>query len=242
MGRFLTPSKVAILCLISLYTEGVVPNGSVVPILSFIVSHILPINFHKEGATSPYQRDKNHAVALEQFEEILSVYASSIPGRSLWDLFLKKIWSINCCDALEVFFSNVSTVLVKTREEQIQDRDNGIEPETDRMLISRTSPLGVFVRRAQLEFVHLQFHDSVKLWRGFIKYRLPTHRSWLKKNPSENQTAIDVNLEELDLDESSYLAKVVYGDIEHDSNDNVGISTKDVERLLDFQVGELQSE
>src|SRR5207302_868078 len=113
----------------------------------------------------------------------------------------------------------------------------GVEPETDRMLISRTSPLGIYVRRAQLEFVHLHFHDSVKLWRSFIKYRLPTHRSWLRKNPLEHQTAIDVNLEELGLDTSSYLARVVYGNIEHDADDDVGVSTKDFERLLDFQIG-----
>lgn len=241
MSRYLTPSKVALLCLVSLYTEGVVPNSSAVPVLSFLVSHILPLG-SSERASLSFKRDRNHAVSIQEFEETLSPHASSIPGRSIWDLFLKKIWSLDCCDALEVFFSNISSIVEKTREEQIQDRDNGIAPVTDRMLLTRCSPLGAFVRRAQLEFTRLQFHDSVKLWRGFIKYRLPTFRAWARRNPSSEQTAIDVNLLDLGVDSSSHLAQVVYGNIGDDLEAEAGISTKDVERLLEFQVGELQSQ
>ncbi|KAL1961512.1 hypothetical protein VTN77DRAFT_1653 [Rasamsonia byssochlamydoides] len=242
MSRYLTPSKVALLCLVSLYTEGVIPNNSAVTILSFLVSHILPLGSSEQSSRSSlsFKRDRNHAVSIEEFEETLSPHTSSIPGRSIWDLFLKKIWSLDCCDALEVFFANISSIVEKTREEQIQDRDNGIAPVTDRMLLTRCSPLGAFVRRAQLEFTRLQFHDSVRLWRGFIKYRLPTFRAWARRNPSSEQTAVDINLLELGVDSSSHLAQVVYGNIEQDSEEEAGISTKDVERLLEFQVGELQ--
>jgi len=240
MSRYLTPSKVALLCLVSLYTEGVIPTSSIVPVLSFLVSHLFPLE-SAESSPPSAKWQGSHAVAIDELNKVLSVHSSSVPGRSVWDLFLRKIWSLDCCDALEVFFANISSVLAKTREEQVRDRDNCVAPETGHILLSRYSPLGAFVRRAQLEFTRLQFHDSVKLWESFIKYRLPTYRAWARRNPSGEQTAVDVNLIELGLDSSSQLAQVVYGNIEDNLEDDRGFSTKDAERLLEFQVGELQS-
>ncbi|KAI9927999.1 anaphase promoting complex subunit 5 [Aspergillus wentii] len=239
MSRYLTPSKVALLCIISIYTEGVVLNSSAIHVLSFLVASLFPID-SAESSASSRKWEKQCSVSITDLEEALSVHPSSIPGRSVWDLFLKKIWSLDSCDALEIFFSEISEMLVKTREEQIHDRDNGLALETGTMRLSRCSPLGTFVRRAQLEFTRLQFHDSVKLWKGFVKYRLPTYQMWARRNPSDEQTPVDINLFELDLDPSSELAQVVYGNIEDDSEDEQYVSTKDVERLLEFQVGELQ--
>lgn len=50
-----------------------------------------------------------------------------------------------------------------------------------------------------------------------------------------------MNLLELQLDETSYLAQVVYGNMADDAEYERNVSTKDVERLLEFQIGELQS-
>lgn len=241
MSRYLTSSKIALLCLIAVYTEGVVPNSSAVHVLSFAVSCLFPLDATDSSASSQ-KWGRQYSITINDLEETLSGHASSIPGRSVWDLFLKKIWSIDSCDALGEFFADISSLLAKTREEQLHDRDNGIAPETDHMRLSRSSPLGAFVRRAQLEFTRLQFYDSVKLWKGFVKYRMPTYRVWARKNPSSEQASIDINLLELDLDSNSHLAQVVYGNIEHDSDDEGSISTNDVERLLEFQVSELQSE
>ncbi|QGA21289.1 hypothetical protein EYB26_008999 [Talaromyces marneffei] len=241
MSRFLTPSKVTLLCLVSLYVEGTVPNTSAVPVLSFLISHILPLPpGDSDRSPRAFTRDKKHAVSLDALEEVLSYHASSIPGRSVWDLLLRKMWSLDCCDALETFFADIHQIVEKSREEQIHDRDNGIEPVSDRMLLSRSSPLGAFVRRAQLEFTRLQFHDSVKLWRGFVKYRMPTYRAWARRHPSGGESAVDVNLAELGLDSDSPIGQVVYRNIDYDSDDEAGVSTKDVEQLLSFQVEELQ--
>lgn len=239
MSRYLTPSKIALLCLISVYTDGVVPNSSAIDVLSFLMSCLSPLG--SDASSSLNRGDSNYIVAIDDLEDALSSKASSIPGRSIWDLFLKKIWSIDSCDALEVFFTEISDILVKSREEQIRDRDNGLAPETGRMRLSRCSPLGAFVRRAQLEFTRLQFHDSVKLWKGFVHYRLPTYRVWSKKNPSTERDPVDINLLELNLDSTSHLAQVAYGNIEMQEEDGIYVSTKDVERLLEFQIGELQS-
>ncbi|KAF9888439.1 Anaphase-promoting complex subunit 5 [Aspergillus nanangensis] len=239
MSRYLTPSKTALLCLISIYTDGVVPNSSAIDVLSFLVSCLSSL---KPGSPrSPFDKWENqYSVSITDFEDALSTRPSSIPGRSVWDLFLRKVWSIDSCDALEDFFANVSDMLVKTREEQMRDRDNGLAPEVGCMRLSRCSPLGAFVRRAQLEFTRLQFHDSVKLWKGFVQYRLSTYRAWAKRNPSNEQSIVDINLPMLGLDTSSSLAQVAYGCVGDDAEDESYISTKDVERLLEFQIGELQ--
>ncbi|KAK2758075.1 anaphase promoting complex subunit 5 [Arachnomyces sp. PD_36] len=238
MTRYLTPSKVALLCLVSVYADGVVPNSATVPILSFLVSHILPPNSSKslhETSTRP--------ITIQDFEEATISLPSSIPGRTVWDLLLRKIWSIDCCDSLELFFTDISAILTKTREELLWDRDNGIAPEVGgEMKFSRSSPLGAFVRRAQLEFTRLQFHDAVALWRHFVKYRMSTFKAWAKRNPSADaQAAVDVNLMELGIDLTSPLGRVVYGDLEGEGAEEEGfVSTRDVERLLEFQVGEMQ--
>ncbi|KAL4980558.1 putative anaphase-promoting complex subunit Apc5 [Aspergillus desertorum] len=239
MSRYLTPSKVALLSLIFIYTEGVVPNSSAIYVLSFVVAHLSPLGA-VDAPSSSDSWSAQYSVSIEDLEKALKAYPSSIPGRSIWDLFLRKIWSIDSCDALELFFTEISTTLAKTREELIRERDAGLAPESGRMRLARCSPLGAFVRRAQLEFTRLQFHDSVKLWKGFVKYRLPTYQAWARRNPFDEQASVDINLLELGLDTSSHLAQVAYGNIEGDEEDDCYVSTKEVERLLEFQIDELQ--
>lgn len=238
MSRYLTPSKVALLCLVSVYADGVVPDSATIPILSFIVSHVLPPN-----STQSLHETSTRPISIQDFEDVTIQHASSIPGRTVWDLLLRKIWSIDCCDSLELFFTDISMILTKSREELIWDRDNGIAPEVGGgMRFSRSSPLGTFVRRAQLEFIRLQFHDAVALWTNFVKFRMSTYKAWAKRNPADAQTAVDVNLTELGIDLASPLGRVVYGDLEVENGEEEGfVSTRDVERLLEFQVGEMQS-
>jgi anaphase-promoting complex subunit 5 len=109
------------------------------------------------------------------------------------------------------------------------------------MRLSRSSPLGAFVRRAYLEYTRLQFHDSVKLWSGFVKYRLPTYHVYARRNPSDSHDPVDINLFDQGLDSTSYLSRVVYGNIEDEVRDKGVVGVKDAERLVEFQVGELQS-
>ncbi|KAL5337549.1 anaphase-promoting complex subunit 5-domain-containing protein [Aspergillus crustosus] len=239
MSRYLTPSKVALLCLVSIYTEGVVPNSSAIHVLSFVVAHLGHLG---AGDASSLSDDwaAQCSVSIENLEKALISCSSSIPGRSIWDLFLRKVWSIDSCDAFDGFFSAISTTLAKSRDEQVRDSTAGLPPESGCIHLARCSPLGAFVRRSQLEFTRLQFHDSVKLWKGFVKYRLPSYRIWARKDPSDEQPSVDINILELGLDTSCHLAQVAYGNIEGDEEGGCYISTKEVERLLEFQVGELQ--
>ncbi|KAI2267384.1 APC5 protein [Ophidiomyces ophidiicola] len=235
MARYLTPSKVAFLALVSIYSEGVVANSATVELLSFFVLHLLPLDT-LDSKDCVFHSDKVHTISIEEFEKATSCLASSIPGRTLWDIFLKKLWQLDCVDSLEEFFTAVSDLVTKPREEQIRD------PETGKMRFSRMSPLGAFVRRAQLEYARLQFHDSVSLWRALIKYRMPTYQTWAKRNPIHSKNKVDANLLELGLDLNSPLANIVYGGlVDSNSDAKITLSTKDMERLLEFQVQEMQS-
>lgn len=236
MARYMTPWRISLLCLITVYTDGVVPNSSAIHVLSFLTAGLFPLD------PADKQWQSHYLPSIDELEEVLSHHESSIPGRTLWDLFLRKIWTIDSLNALEEFMNDVlPSLLSKTREQLIQERDSGLAPEEEGMRLSRSSPLGAFVRRACLEYTRLQFHDSVTLWTGFVKYRLPTYHMWARRNPSDDQSPVDINLTINGLDTSSYLSQVVYGDFEQEVQDDGMVSVKDAERLVEFQVGELQS-
>ena len=240
MSRYLTPSKIGLLTLISLYTDSVVPTASTIPILTFIISLILPLN--AAGATKDLnQVDQKVIISIDDFQNATITHASGVPGRTVWDLLLKRLWEINSFDALHVFFDNLSSLLVKTREEQQRDIENGVSLPIDRMLLSRTSPLGTFVRRAQLEFTRLQFHDTQVLWKSFITYCEPTLPTWKRRIAAAGKTTFDVNLQGNGLSWEDRLTDVLYGDLQQSGAQEGSISTDDVERLLEFQVDEMQS-
>ncbi|KAJ5288565.1 hypothetical protein N7478_001595 [Penicillium angulare] len=235
MTRYLTPWRISLLCLITVYTDGFVPNSSAIQVLSFLTAGLFPLD------PADKQWEKHYLPSISELEEVLSGHDSSIVGRNLWDLLLKKLWSLDSLDALESFFSNrLPMLLSKPREQLIQDRDNGLSLETDGIKLSRSSPLGAFIRRSHLEHTRLQFHDSVSLWLAFVKYRLPTYHIYARKNPSEGQDPIDVNLLAHSLHGTTNLSQVVYGSIENDEEDEGVVGVKDAERLVEFQVGELQ--
>lgn len=240
MSRYLTSSKIGLLALISLYCDSVVPSAATIPILSFLVSHLLHVSavvFPKDSQAS----DRNYAISIEDFQKATIVLVSGIPGRTIWDLLLKKLWEINSLDALNVFFDNLLLLLEKTREEQQKDAEEGIVSEPNRILLSRISPLGAFVRRAQLEFTRLQIHDSITLWKSFVKYREPTLPLWRKRNPAAGKNTFDTNLEDNNFGLGDWLTEIAYGDLDHSNRKETIISTDDVEKLLEYQVNQMQS-
>ncbi|KAJ5336932.1 hypothetical protein MYU51_006199 [Penicillium brevicompactum] len=236
MTRYLTPWRISLLCLVTLYSDEVVPNSSAIHVLSFLTAGIFPLD------AADKQWEEHYMPTIAELEECLSGHDSARPGRTLWDLFLDKLWAIDSLDALETFCGEtIPSLLAKSREELIHERDHGIAPEPeDRMRLSRSSPLGAFVRRAHMEYTKLQFHDSVKLWSGFVKYRLPTYSYWSRRHRGADGFAIDANLRDLGLDATSQLARVVYGSMEEDADGKEEVSVRDSERLIEFQVGELQ--
>lgn len=237
MSRYLTPPKVGLLALISLYSDSVVPSASTIPILAFLVSHLLPPGPSQLRTASTVPKHGNRA-AIDSLQQATIGQASGIPGRTIWDLVLNKLWEINSFDALHVFFSNLSLLLEKPGEEQ--DAEDIGAPKASRVRLSRASPLGAFVRRSQLEFTRLQFHDGVALWKNFVTYRNPTLPQWRRRHPGVGSNP-DVNLEEAAGEPTDRIWNVVYGGPGSEGRKETSFSTDDVEKLLDYQVDQMQS-
>ena len=237
MSRYLTPSKVGLLTLISLYTHSVIPSAATIPILSFLVSHLLPVESDLPCNASAIP-NRSSRVTIDSLQQVTITHASGIPGRTIWDLLLNKLWEINSFDALHVFFDDLASLLEKPRDEQ--DLEGTDTQKAGRIRLSRASPLGAFVRRSQLEFTRLQFHDGVTLWKSFVTYRAPTLALWRRRHPGVGNT-IDVNLQEDATGPTERIRNIVYGDSAVQGREKAIVSTEDVEKLLECQVDQMQS-
>ncbi|KAI9824674.1 MAG: hypothetical protein M1819_000827 [Sarea resinae] len=234
----MSPPKVGLLALICIYTDSVVPTASTIPILSFIASHV--INFEAVTSGISVKRDFKAILSIDDFQRATITQSSTFAGRTIWDLFLRKLWEINSLDALHVFFDNLGALLAKTGEDLRRESEQDVTPVEEKILLSRASPLGTFVRRAQMDFTQLQFHDAVALWKSFIVYRSSTLDMWRRRNPSAEGSGLDVNLEASMLDWEDDLTKVVYGDSLDEQGMQGLVSSNDYEKLLEFQVEEMQ--
>ena len=240
MSRYLTPAKIGLLALISLYTESVVPSAATIPILSFIVSHILPPN-----SAAPLDKSSPQSyhvpLAIEDFQKATISHVSGRPGRTIWDLLLDNLWKINSLDALNFYFQTLSSLLQEAPEEQRQHVEEGPNSKSNRLRLSRASPMGLFVRRAQLEFTRLQFHDGIALWRNFVAYRAPTLPQWKRRNQAPGHSSFDANLRDEHSNLSDRLTSVIYGEVTDGIKHDVSISSEDVEKLLEHQIDKMQS-
>ncbi|KAK5099871.1 APC5 protein [Lithohypha guttulata] len=235
MGRFVTPSKVVILILARLYLKNSVPFSGTTKVLDVLMSKILPDASDRDDSVQ--QQDGEDILDLEK---ALAREQSAIPGRSIWDLLLKDMWTIDCVDALDDFITQTPLLLGKTREDLLRERDEGVVPEPAGKVV-RTSPLGTFIRRCSLEYVRLQFQDSVALWTDFVAYRMPSKAAFTRRNPHALHNAFDVNLADLDIDISHPLASLMYRSLVDDGDTTqTSASTYDVEKLMEFQVSEMQ--
>ncbi|RYP77817.1 hypothetical protein DL771_000914 [Monosporascus sp. 5C6A] len=252
MSRFLNPAKIGLLALIELYTNKTVPTSSIVQILSFITSHLIDYELSSpsgssEGRWKRAETTVSLVVSITDFEKVLTPHtaASGMPGRSLWYVFLDKLWKIDSLDALHAFFERCSELLAKTKEELRRDAEMGTPaPGPEVILLSRNSPFGAFVRRSQLEFTRLRFHDAFELWKNFVKYRQTTAAYYRKKTPSFQRLSFDNVLLAGEHDWGSdveAVASVAYGDmLRDDPASALPVSTDDIEKLLEFQIDQMQ--
>lgn len=238
MSRYLTSFRIALLALITVYSDGLVPSSATIPVLSFLISYLLPVH----SSSKEQEADTSHddfTTSIERLQKATIIYASAIPGRTVWDLLLKNLWTINSLDALHTFFDDLPSLLERPIEQgPSEDQRDSQRPK--RMLLSRNSPLGAFVRRAQLEFTRLQFHDGISLWKDLVGFRRPTLGLWKRRNPDVSSYSFDANLQDDATDADGKLAGLVYGDLSINTPEIVQTSTDDLERLLDYQIGKMQ--
>lgn len=226
MSRYLTPAKVCLLCLVELYSDSRFPNRAILSLLGFVVKHLV---------TPKESSDHSFNLTLEQIQTATANVPSAVVGRSVFDLLLKKLWEINSFDAFHDFFSRLPSWLVDTN---VESAKKPVRQPDQPGLLSRTSVLGCFIRRAHVEYVRLQFQEATAVWKSFILFREPTLPMWKKRNLGIDKMSFDVNLKGMEWEDN--LVDYVYGRLK-DENERF-VSTEDIERLLEFQVDTMQSE
>ncbi|KAI1778992.1 anaphase-promoting complex subunit 5-domain-containing protein [Hypoxylon cercidicola] len=252
MSRFINPAKIGLLALIELYIHKAVPTASIVEVLSFITSHLidsdsLTSSSDPESRWKRAEKTVSLVISIADFEKVLAPHtaASGIPGRSLWYAFLDRLWKIDSLHALHEFFDNCLSLLAKTKDQLRHDAELGIPaPGPEVILLARNSPFGAFVRRCQLEYTRLRFHDVSELWKDFVKYRQTTAVYYRKKTPSFQRLSFDHVLLSGENDWGKgveTVASVTYGDmLRDDPNSTLPVSTDDIEKLLEFQIEQMQ--
>lgn len=229
-ARYLTAQKISLLVLLRLYCSSTLPSSSTIPILSFILSTTLPST--SSSARSPrLSTSQNSFFPIDTFEDVLQGHASNMPGRTLLDLFLKSMWEMNSFDALHTLFDSLGELLIGPPS---QDGE-----EQDRIYLSKTSPLGIFVRRARLEFDRLQFEDTISLWSSFVKYRAPTAQ-WTKRLAGLAASGVDAVIAEMGMQEGDDAYEIAYGSLNEPDDGTQGISLDDLDRVIGFQLDRLQ--
>ena len=229
-ARYLTAQKISLLVLLRLYCSSTLPSSATIPILSFILSSTLPAT----SSSARSQRSSpshNPSFSIDSFEDVLQVHASNMPGRTLLELFLKSMWEMNSFDALHSLFDNLSELLM-TPSSQEGDAQ-------ERIYLSKTSPLGVFVRRARLEFDRLQFEDTIALWSSFVRYRAPTAQ-WSKRLAGLAASGVDAVIAEMGMQQGDDVYEIAYGDLNEPNDGTQGVSVDDLDRILEFQLDRLQ--
>ncbi len=255
MNRFLVPSKIGLLALIELYTEGIVPTEATIPLLSFILEQLLPASL--KSCLPSLKSDKNAVPFipdLEAFEAMLATYSTPTalphvrPTILLWDLLLQKLWNIDSVHALHEFFASRSHLLAKTNEElkKSEALDGGYDASDIMFPLSRTSPLGGFVRRAKIEFDRLRFDDAIALWTAFVRWRQGSSRYWSQRVGVQKGRFADNVLYEGELDwgpeTAETLELIAYDGSGMEDPEGGNVCTKDIQKLLEFQVEQMQSE
>lgn len=236
MSRYLTAQKISLLVLVKLYCESVLPSSATIPILSFVLSHT---NSRTQSVwrRRTFRKDLDPSFPIEAFEDVLQGQPSNMPGRTLLDVFLKKMWEINSFDAMHEMFDTIGNLLVKG-----QDDDNELQglEDPDRILLSKNSPLGTFIRRMRVEFTRLRFDDVTKLWSSFIAYRASTAQWNRRIAEVASSSGIDFNATMMGLGPGDELFDIAYGDLTEVHTSGEMISVDDFDRLLDFQLDKLQ--
>ena len=175
MPRYLTPTKICLLALVDLYIADQIPTSAELNVLSFVASRINIPSEHDQPSLE--ERFKLSTFDLATLSEALSQWPSGIPGRSIYDALLQRLWELDGLDSLHILFQHLGGLVAPAVPVDSQGGSNVAK-------ISRSSPLGQFIRRCCVEFTRLHFDDSKALWSFFAAYRASSHETWALRNPT----------------------------------------------------------
>ncbi|OIW30589.1 anaphase-promoting complex protein [Coniochaeta ligniaria NRRL 30616] len=242
--RYLGPAKICLLALIELYCENAVGDEATLPVLEFITSHILP----NSELQPEHPADKADSIidivsSIKVFEQALRPHGAGvgIPGRSVWDIFLQRLWTIDSLHVLHSFLNMRGALLEPAKG----DRDMLPRESAIQMRLSPGSPFAAFVSKAAFEYTRLRFQEMCALWKQFVIYRQPSAAYMRRRDRSFNRLSFDSVLLSNEPDwggeNTTRVAEVVYQDMVMGMKKApIPVTMDDLERLLDFQIDQMQ--
>lgn len=245
--RYLNPAKICLLALIELYCEDAIGDEATLPILEFITGNILPSEeLQPDDPSDKADKIIDIVSSIKVFEQALRPHNAGvgIPGRSVWDIFLQRLWTIDSLHVLHSFL-NARGALVEPAKDRSGYQDM-LPPESAiTMRLATGSPFAGFVTKAAFEYTRLQFQDMCTLWKQFVIYRQPSAAYMRRRNKSFSRLSFDSVLlsNEPDWGENTErVAEVVYQNMTGIDRTAIPVTMDDLERLLDFQIDQMQSE
>ncbi|KAB8356507.1 hypothetical protein FH972_024090 [Carpinus fangiana] len=246
--RFLNPGKLALLHLIGFYCDGFVPPHATIDVLSYITARLVP-NF---ASGTPASATSQFEVVLPDLKDLLSREAPDDGQTPPWVRFAHVLCHHRNLNDLFNFFARDG------RLDHLFYRSKRRTPEQKAEIhlveLHPASLIGIFVRRARLEFDRLTFHEAVALWQDYTRFRAPA---------TEGLDANDASLGQLDADDNFHSDHFDVDDFVDNSDGNIAavlalaresgmqqphhdalpqkISRDDMEKLLEFQVTQMQS-
>ena len=223
MADSLSPSKILLLALTTLYCQGYVPANDTLDILSFISSHLLPTSQALQQSLGTSAKDKD---ALPKVVTLLKGRGCTRGDQSLLQEFLMIVQRIASLDSLFDFFGSLQKLF----------RITAPESDPGQITLTRTSLLGSFVRRAYLEFEKLSFQNAIYLWQAFQGVRGSISFVDVLGNEGYQEAAMVDELFVADKCSGGKISRILGRQPSH-----VDSGPDDLERLIIFQVGQMQS-
>lgn len=231
MPRFLTPARVCLLVALEVYTQDTLPTlptQSALALLDLISQHVVSIGDSPGGDVQ--EKCAFASSDITYFADRLRLLPSNMPGRSVYDLLVVRLWQFNSVDSLHDFTETMSHYRIRPSP----SRDPFTAPSP--AAFTAGSPFGQHIRRCWVEFTRLQFEDAEALWKAFVAYREPSHRDWEVKN---QETAVK-QLEEVNVVSVPSLPRPSDGESALQSGANAAVV--DADTLLHFTIQRLQKE
>lgn len=237
-SKSLTPSKLCLLQLVLFYCRNYIPPDGKIPILSYLAAQLLPVRRADNLSAAP-GRALINSRNIDDFCVLLSPYkAPPSDSKNLWEHFIASLWHVRDIDHFFTWVNNFNKLLV---DQALSEHIDVHEARPKHVVLSRNSLLGVFVRRAVLEFEQLQFHDVATLWQDFDTYRAATADCHRPEHSMFSDSVVRAaNNDFHNIADERILA--IIGQSYNNADDHFSTSsTKDTERLLEFQIDEMQS-
>lgn len=209
-GKYLTPHKIALLVLVELYCSFLLPPKHTISVLTLIMEHLDP------SCGSPS--------TLKHLQRFTSDKASHLPGRTIYDMVLKRLWDLQSLDDLVSFFASIPCLISRHQSPPTIGRRL--------LLLSPSSFLGSFIRKCTVEFNNLPLDDVIKLWKGLVGYRSISVPKWLQKNSERTMVGSSMTPQISSWED----------DASEKTHNDIGeyLSVSDIERMFEYHVSKMQ--